>query len=161
MDFDRVIVDGYSLLYRWREMEPRAAGGSLLRQRQAVMRLLEETATALARRVTVVFDGRGRKAEAGDESEIIEVLFSPGHQTADTLIERLAASSPAADRVLVVTSDRAERETVLAAGAHSMSCGVFLDRCQEIHRNVRRQTRPLPKAARGATLADVFPEGTI
>lgn len=158
MKFAWILIDGYSLLYRWRSETPEVEDLPFPRQREALVRLVCETATALAYRVTVVFDGRGPRAEIESNLHAIEVVFAPAHQTADAYIERLAASQPDAARMLVVTSDRAERETTEAAGASSMSCGVFLEHCEAIRRHVARQTALGPRRGRGFDLGSAFPD---
>ncbi len=158
MKFAWVLIDGYSLLYRWRSERPEIEDLPFPRQREALVRLLCETATALAQRVTIVFDGRGPRAEIEPSLHAVEVVFAPAHQTADTYIERLAASQPENASLLVVTSDRAERETTMAAGASSMSCGVFLEHCEAIRRHVARQTTLEPRRGHSFDLGSAFPE---
>ncbi len=46
----------------------------------------------------------------------VEVLFCSVDMTADAYIERTVGALSHPDRVLVVTSDRAERETVMGGG---------------------------------------------
>jgi uncharacterized protein len=105
----------------------------------------------------VVFDGtgKGRETEAGRSS--VEVVFSPGHHTADTVIERLVHEAPDPGGILVVTSDRAERETVDAAGAHSMGCGDFLVWCDQQRHALASTAGVLRRKTPKSTLGDFFP----
>lgn len=157
MHFDRLIIDGYSLLYRTGSLPDRSAGPRFAVARDTLIRRLERIAGRLAVKITIVFDGRGERAAPGDlPSGPIEVLFSAGSQTADTVIERMVAGDASPARLTVVTSDRRERETVEAAGARTISCGDFLALCAEAEREIPRVARrSLPPST---TLGDLFPE---
>jgi predicted RNA-binding protein with PIN domain len=153
MKADWLIVDGYSLLHR-RDGGLDGSPGSLMVARERLIRQLEEVLGDVADRITVVFDGTGDTESTALESEVVEVIFSPSHRTADTVVERMVYLSPDPARVLVVTSDRAERDTVAARGAHTMSCGDFLELC------ARRRSRPQRRSSPGRggpTLGDFFP----
>lgn len=140
-----LIIDGYNLIHRTGAPTLREVGmpRDLAGKRRRLIQLLEKTVGILAERITVVFDGRsggdghsggdGRSSGGPDEQEslVVEVLFSPRDKTADTVIEQLVFQAGAAGRVVVVTSDRLERETTEAAGAETMACSVFLDQLNE------------------------------
>lgn len=148
MNYDRIIVDGHSLLYRVPACTALQRAGRTAQARLSLLRRLERVAGRLAARWTIVFDGR-QEGGPGDEPvpSGMTVLYSPGHLTADSVIERLVAERPPAERVLVVTSDRPERDTVEAAGAHSMGCTDFLELCERTAATApadapRRRLRP-------------------
>lgn len=149
-----LIIDGYSLLHRFDPEGIRRPGGLAL-ARQRLVRLIEEYAAGQAERATIVFDGRERGRGEGYESEALEVLFSPAGRTADAVIERLVHDCKEPERVMVVSSDRLERQTVSAGGAQTMSCGDFLEHCKR----QRPPHRPSVRAGshRPATLGDLFP----
>jgi predicted RNA-binding protein with PIN domain len=151
-----LIVDGYSLLHRMEARSPASRGFSHA-ARGRIARRLEELIGTLADRITVVFDGTGEDAGSDAASAVVEVVFSPGDKTADTVIERLVSSAPDPGGILVVTSDRAERQTVGAAGAHSMSCGNFLTVCDHQEQMLARAARAVGKKASRPTLGDFFP----
>ena len=150
-----IIIDGYSLMHR--RGRPGKRPGNLMIARQHLVRKLEEVAGSLAERITVVFDGTRQGGAEGYEAAAIEIVFSPSDKTADTIIERLVheASDPAG--ILVVTSDRLERETTGAAGAETMSCGDFLDVCERARHDASRKTRASHGKPSGAKLGDFFP----
>lgn len=149
-----LIIDGYSLLHRDPSLKP------LLRRdletaRQLLIRKVEQTAPDWAERITIVFDGQGERTSRTVPDARIEIVFAPSRLTADTVIERLVFAVADKEPVLVVTSDRAERQTVAAAGAETMSCGDFLrygDRQKEQWLRPKRPARPLRP-----TLGDHFP----
>ena len=148
-----LIIDGYSLLHRDPELKP-LLRGRLESARQLLVRKVERCLDGLAERATIVFDGKGGRAEQALATlPQIEILFAPGHLTADTVIERLVTAASEPERIRVVTSDRAERQTVSAAGADSMSCGDFLDYFQRCTQAPRARNRGGAKS----TLGDFFP----
>jgi predicted RNA-binding protein with PIN domain len=151
-----IIIDGYSLLHR--RGKPGARPGNLLMARQQLVRKLEEVAGALAERITVVFDGTGKGGREGYEASSIEVFFSPSDKTADTIIERMVHEAGAPAGILIVTSDRLERETTAAAGADTMSCGDFLDLCERTRSQLSRQGGGHHGKKTGSKLGDFFPD---
>jgi len=170
-----LIIDGYNLIYRsgdhWSgnylsgAATPREVGvpHDLAAKRRRLIQLMDKTVGILAERITVVFDGRsGGDGHSGEgpneqESSVVEVLFSPRDKTADTVIEQLVfqagpAGKPAtAGRVVVVTSDRLERETTEAAGAETMACSVFLDQLKEALDRIEQDLRSRSAAHHPAT----------
>jgi predicted RNA-binding protein with PIN domain len=118
-----LLVDGANVLHAWPELSP-----LLRRNRDAARTRLIEQLTVLRHegdgwRITVVFDGRGEELvverPSGDAS--FSVIFTPRSATADDVIEQLVASGREPQACLVATADRAERETVTAAGAQVIS----------------------------------------
>lgn len=146
MEADELLIDGYSLLHRAGLTDKRA----LESRRVELLRRIARHAARLAPRVTVVFDGRDRGGFSPSESQGLHVEFAPGHQTADTVIERRVAHRAPGLRVCVVTSDRAEQQTVTSAGAEAMSCGVFLDILEGFERaGARTRRKAFPKPCLG------------
>jgi predicted RNA-binding protein with PIN domain len=126
MSDDWILVDGYSVLHAWPKLR-RLAGRSLEQQREALVHVLRQYADQSGRRVTVVFDGYAAKHKPKGREPVrgVEVVFSETGKTADDVIERLVAAAERRERILVVTSDNAERQTVEGLGAHSQSAEVF------------------------------------
>jgi len=156
---DWLIVDGYSLLHR----APEFAG--LLRRnlRAACEKLTARLACAaplFAARATVVFDGRGETREvcAVLSSPSLEVLYSPADLTADSVIERLVYEADDPSGILVITSDRAERETVGARGADTMGCGDFLTEAARREADALRAGLRRSRSHRPPTVGDFFPK---
>ncbi len=151
---DWLLIDGYSLLYRARALS-KLSGRNLAVERHLLIRKVEQGASDWADRITIVFDGRATKLGNDEIPSTVEVLYAPGHLTADSVIERLVYANPESARILVVSSDRAERETVAAAGADTLSCGEFLDRIEG--RTSHHRRRPPSAEGRAARLGDFFP----
>ncbi|QBG46673.1 hypothetical protein EGM51_04385 [Verrucomicrobia bacterium S94] len=150
-----LIIDGYNLLHCIAELKV-LLNGEIGLARHKLVRMVEATAHRMAPQTTIVFDGREQGQDAALTSKHLEIFFSPGKHTADTVIERLVAKFPAPGKILVVTSDRAEANTVLSDGAQVMSCPEFLAQCNmDARKTVPKQTRPgqVPR------LGDLFPDG--
>ena len=123
-----IIVDGYSVMHTWKRFLTRKARAmSLQHRREELVKCLRQFADHSGRRLTVVFDGYAakHKPEGNEPSHGVEVVFSKRGKTADDVIERLVAETQGRSKILVVTSDHAERGTVEAIGAQSMSPDIF------------------------------------
>jgi len=150
-----LIIDGYNLIHRTGAPSLRGVGvpHDLAGNRRHLIQLLEKTVGLLAERITVVFDGRsggaghssgdGHSSDMPDEQEspVVEVLFSPRDKTADTVIEQLVFQAGPSGGIVVVTSDRLERETAEGAGAETMACSVFLDQLKETLERIEQELR--------------------
>ncbi len=149
---DWLLIDGYSLLHRDPTCKALLARDLGL-ARQLLVRRVEGIAACWATRVTVVFDGRGRGGAGTDEplQTPLEIYFAPTQLTADTVIERWVCAALQPDRIMVITSDHAEIQTIMAAGANYMDCDDFLARAPR-----HGVTRP-SKRDSGPQLGDFFP----
>ena len=154
MQFEQLIIDGYNLLHQTDEL----AGllqTDIQGARHRLVRMAEETAHRMAGHTTIVFDGRNTGSDSALSSPFLEVIFSPAHLSADSVIERLVCSCSVPDDILVVTSDRAEQHMVASAGAHTMSSEEFMDRCRRtVNRSADRRAPP----GKEPTLGDHFPD---
>jgi predicted RNA-binding protein with PIN domain len=157
MSLNWIIIDGYSLMHRGGPPPGRGEGRRFGLARDALIRRLERLAGSLAARVTIVFDGRDQGGVSPSHTGPVEVRFSSSSMTADSTIERLVHECVAPDTITVITSDRPERETVEAAGAHSLSCGDFLDLCEREEKRLSAVARAGPRRRRGPTLGELFP----
>ncbi len=155
MHYEWLIIDGYNLLHKAPELAA-MLGTDLQAARHRLVRRVEETAHNMARQTLLVFDGREAGSGPALTSKYLEVFFSPGNLSADTIIERLVCKIPTSDKILVVTSDHAEHDTVSSAGAQTMSSEEFMDRCErESKKPISQQTPP----GKGPKLGDLFPDG--
>lgn len=152
--FRRVLIDGYSLLYRDAALDALRVR-DMRRARETLIRKIDRIADALAESVEIVFDGRTGSAD-DIRTGRLRVLFSNSEQSADTVIEQLVHQDPAPAGVLVVTADRLERDTVAAANAQVMSCASFLEWIERTERSLA-QTQANRTPRKRFTLGDQFP----
>lgn len=156
MSYSRLIIDGYSLIHRDPELKAIVAE-NLQRAREELIAKVSRTATAMADKVTIVFDGQGHTGRGVNDIHAIEIIYSPLGQTADTVIERLVGQAEKPVTWLVVTNDRRERETVMATGVQTMSCAVFLEECLRMQRNHAHSMQRRKAQNPGPKLGDFFP----
>lgn len=122
-----LIVDGYNIIGSWDELKTLKESdlGSSRAQLAAVMSAYYPWCWE---RIIIVFDGRHFSWEHLDG---IEVVFTGGRETADTMIERLAAGLSSYYRVEVATSDFAEHRAASNLGASVLSAAALHDRMAE------------------------------
>ncbi|HEY7516910.1 MAG TPA: NYN domain-containing protein [Methylomirabilota bacterium] len=118
----RWLIDGYNLIRRDPELAQQEARG-LEDGRAALLRVIAAAARASGDPFTVVFDGARRTggAPAGGQ---VQVVFSRPPETADDVLRRLALELRSG--AVVVTSDRAVRDTAERAGAAAVTAEQFL-----------------------------------
>ncbi|MDD5483445.1 MAG: NYN domain-containing protein [Kiritimatiellae bacterium] len=151
-----LIIDGYNLIHRLFAGE---AKGDLARLRKALLARLEPLQNVMARKITVVFDGCLQSPpDNPPESEIIEVVFARAGVTADSVIENIVWHAECPDKILVVTSDRLERDAVGASGAESMAASIFISMLHEQSRNLTSRIDKFNQSREKITLGDFFPK---
>lgn len=115
-----LVVDGHSVIFAWPDLRKlheknRAAARKALADRLQVMH------DGAGWRVTLVLDGTHGSAPGPRQPADMVVVYATADQTADSIIERLVASSGEAPRVLVITADEVERRLVESLGAATAS----------------------------------------
>ncbi len=114
-----LVVDGHSAIFALDELRELHQGPARHRARIELVRRLRDLGDRSGWAVVVVFDGRRteRNFEGGKEDGIM-VVYSKGTETADTVVERIAARfSMKGDEVRVASNDRMVLTTALAFGA--------------------------------------------
>jgi len=115
-----LVVDGHSVIFAWSDLRKmheknRASARKALADR---LQMLHDSTGWL---VTLVLDGTHGSAPGPRLPTDMVVVYATADQTADSIIERLVASSNAAEQVLVVTADEVERRLVESLGAGTAS----------------------------------------
>jgi len=131
-----LIVDGYNIIGAWDELKilKKADLGSA---RDQLIADLAGFRPWCWERIIIVFDGQSFDWEYVDG---VEVVFTESRETADTMIERLAAGYATCTRVEVATSDHAEHRAVTAVGAGVISAMALKERLLEKSENYQRMT---------------------
>lgn len=125
-----LIVDGHSVIFAWPELRALHERRSSL-AREALIKRLRNYQDWTGVPVVVVFDGSGSAiTELSDPGEI-QIFYSRDGQTADSVIERLAAKYAVNFDLIVATSDYMERQTVMASGAESISTETLRELLEE------------------------------
>jgi predicted RNA-binding protein with PIN domain len=115
-----LVVDGHSVIFAWSDLRKlheknRAAA------RKALADRLQMLHDGTAWRVTLVLDGTHGSAPGPRQPTDMVIVYATADQTADSIIERLVASSGEAPQVLVITADEVERRLVESLGAGTAS----------------------------------------
>jgi len=142
-----LLVDGHSVIFAWpdlAEIHRRNTASA----RENLVRRLTSLQDSSEWEVAVVFDGRGAKASSESEPSGIAVFYSKSGQTADEIIERLAAKYAATCEVTVATDDHMERTTVEALGGMSISTGQLLSEIDSAGSALRDRIQNLAKKRR-------------
>jgi predicted RNA-binding protein with PIN domain len=115
-----LLVDGHSMIFDWPDLAAMHARNTAAAREELVKRLtgLQDNTEWT---VAVVFDGKGVKASSDGTPHGIAVFYSKSGQTADSIIERLAAKYARDHEVTVATNDRLERTTAEAFGSNTIS----------------------------------------
>ena len=142
-----LLVDGHSVIFAWpdlAEIHRRNTASA----RENLVRRLTGLQDSTAWEVAVVFDGRGAKASSDSVPHGIAVFYSKSGQTADEIIERLAAKYAATCDVTVATDDHMERTTVEALGGMSISTDQLLSEIESAGSALRERIQNLGKKRR-------------
>jgi len=142
-----LLVDGHSVIFAWpdlAEIHRRNTASA----RENLVRRLTGLQDSTAWEVAVVFDGRGAKASSDSVPHGIAVFYSKSGQTADEIIERLAAKYAASCEVTVATDDNMERTTVEALGGMSISTDQLLAEIDSAGSALRDRIQNLGKKRR-------------
>lgn len=141
-----LIVDGHSVIFAWPELRRLHARRTAL-ARDELVKALTEYQDASGVRVVAVFDGKGVSANEQSAPGGIQIFYSAAGQTADAIIERLAAKYAEQHELTVATSDLLEAQTVSAFGAVAISVELlrdFLDEARgDLARRLKRHRRTL------------------
>ena len=156
---DWLIIDGYNLIHQIFPADQDGDSSSLEKNRKNLLIQLEPLVNVLARRITVVFDGRLDTTRGNQkESEVIDVVYSPPHLSADTVIENLVWKADRPEDILVVTSDRLERNAASASGADTMASSLFISMIRDEQRRLSAKIKQMNKRHENVTLGDFFPD---
>jgi predicted RNA-binding protein with PIN domain len=142
-----LLVDGHSVIFAWPELAE-IHQRNTASARENLVRRLTGLQDSTEWEVAVVFDGRGAKASSDSVPHGIAVFYSKSGQTADEIIERLAAKYSATCEVTVATDDHMERTTVEALGGMSMSTDQLLSEMESADGALRERIQNLGKKRR-------------
>ena len=129
---ERLIVDGYNLIFAWTELKALAAE-DLSAARDKLIDMLLSYSSYTNRETVLVFDAYKVPGGIGERSnsETLHVLYTRENESADLYIERLADEIGKDELVRVVTSDSLIRLTALRAGVLRTSAAEFIAEVQD------------------------------
>ena len=115
----RYYIDGYNVIHFCPHMQS-LANRDFEAARDALVDIAARFSATTGKQVTVVFDGRGRARNASKPpcgTPGVQVVYSPGHQSADSVIERYVYQASNRLDVVVVSADAGIRDFCRSLGA--------------------------------------------
>jgi len=123
-----LLVDGYNVIGAWFDLQQVRDRGGLEEARRELIEVLTNYSAFQDFETRIVFDAQYRESPAVSEviTKNLSVHYTDAGQTADSYIERLCAlfrqdARKFQQRLIVVTSDRAQELTVVGFGAECIS----------------------------------------
>ena len=135
-----LIVDAHSAIFAWPELRALHSRRMAL-AREVLIRTLTEYQDYSGVRVVAVFDGQGGKAQEETAPGGIQVFYSAEGQTADAVIERLAAKYGKEHDLTVATDDVLEQHTAASFGATPLSTGLLKQMLEETQGELQRDLK--------------------
>ena len=137
-----LLVDAHSVIFSWPELHAVHRRNGLV-AREELTRRLTAYQDATGVRVVVVFDGKGTRANSERIPGGIQVFYSGGKNSADSIIERLAAKYAGEHEITVATNDNLEQQTVITFGGLAISVEALRKELDAADRDVSRRIRRL------------------
>ena len=135
-----LLVDAHSVIFAWPELRALHQRNGVAAREELVRRLTAyQDATGV--RVVVVFDGKGAKVTSDKMPGGIQIFYSGRGNTADDIIERLAAKYGSEHDITVATNDRLEQQTVITFGGFAISVEALRELLGEADKDVSRRIR--------------------
>lgn len=137
---ERLIIDGYNLLFAWEEMKKLAADNIDLAREQLINVIVNYSAFRHIETV-LVFDAYkvpGGTGERYDEANL-HIAYTRENESADLYIERLTDEIGKNENVRVVTSDSLIRLTALRSGVLRTSSADFIEEVKETLKQMREK----------------------
>src|SRR2546427_4579787 len=119
---ERLIVDGYNIIFAWPELSA-LKDVNLQDARELLIATLADYAAMTRQKVTVVFDSHRRPDAEASQQDVsgIQVVYSGRKTSADHVIERLLFDAKSTDEVTVATSDGLQRDMALGRQIKTVS----------------------------------------
>jgi uncharacterized protein len=144
-----LLVDGYNVIGAWHHLQQtRDRDGLESARRELIETLINFTATE-GHHTQVVFDAHYQNTPGYSEvyTASLSVHYTAFAQTADTYIEKFCASffrqvEQSYQRLIVATSDRAQRLTVVGYGAEWLSVQRLAGEIEISSNKIKRKKRP-------------------
>ncbi len=150
-----LLIDGYNIIGAWPFLRDARDRHSLETARHDLVEVLSNYVAVQGYETEVVFDAQYSSGSAVREpiTDYLWICYTDQHQTADTYIEKTCARFRSQikhlnRRLIVATSDRAQRLTVTGYGAEWMSANQLLADVEVAQQTVKHKLRMAKKPAR-------------
>lgn len=132
-----LLVDGNNIIHAWPnllDLHSRRKESA----RNELIKILESYQDFSNYRVVIVFDGRGVRRTEERVPGSVQVMYSSSDASADSMIERLAASYTSKYRIVVATDDIPVQDAVVAAGGEAISSDALSAQVEQSDREMTR-----------------------
>jgi predicted RNA-binding protein with PIN domain len=153
-----LLVDGYNVIGAWSSLKKQCDRHGLESARYQLIETLINYTSHQGYRTQIVFDSQYQDSPGTQEAHTscLSVYYTAFEQTADTYIEKICASQEQRSqypRIIVATSDRAQKLTVMGYGAEWMSAQRLELEIDQSLRRIRNKQRPT-KVSQGRFLVN-------
>ena len=128
------LIDAYNVMHQCPQLKP-LLDRDFEAARDALVERVSRYCGTTGEPAKVIFDGRGRKSKSHAPyrgAPGLEVIYSPGHLTADAVIEREVYSARNRREIIVVTGDRGIRDLCRGLGSLVMAPDNYLSMVDEV-----------------------------
>jgi predicted RNA-binding protein with PIN domain len=128
------LIDAFNVIYQCPQLKS-LLGRDFEAARDALIERVSRYCGTTGEPAKVIFDGRGRRPESHAPhrgAPGLEVIYSPGHLTADAVIEREVYGTQNRREIIVVTGDRGIRDLCRGLGSLVMAPEHFLKMIDEV-----------------------------
>ncbi len=128
------LIDGYNVIHKCPQLRA-LTRTNFEASRDTLIDRVARYCGLTSHHAKIVFDGCGRRQEPSLPecgTAGVEIIYSPGQHTADTLIERIVYSSANRRDYIVVSGDRGIRDLVRGLGGMTMIPDSFLTEIQHV-----------------------------
>lgn len=147
-----LLVDGYNIIGTWHWLKNIRDNNGLEHARESLIESLVNYTAYKGVESKIVFDAHYQKTPSYEEklNQIVSVYYTSYTETADTYIEKFCASFPRRNpetdtRIIVATSDQAQRHTVVGYGAEWLSAHALAKEVDSTKTKNKRNFRPQQK----------------
>ncbi|BAQ66522.1 NYN domain-containing protein [Geminocystis sp. NIES-3709] len=148
-----LLVDGYNIIGTWHWLKNIRDKNGLEHARESLIESLVNYTGYKGLEAKIVFDAHYQKTPCYEEkfSQSVCVHYTSYAETADTYIEKFCASFPRRNpetdtRIIVATSDQAQRHTVVGYGAEWLSAHGLAKEVDSTKNKSKRNFRPRQKS---------------
>ena len=139
------LIDGYNVINNWQEFAG-IRDNDLDHARDMLLGKVAEFSAFHGYESVVVFDAMDMKGpETAESVGGCTVIYTAEHETADSWIERQAYQvAKIGTRVFVVTSDKAEQDSVLGSGAFRIPAREFREMYNKTKKQIKERIEKMP-----------------
>lgn len=142
MTREYLLVDGYNIIFSWKELNE-LAQKNLEAARYKLADILCNYQGFQKNEIILVFDGYKSKGNLGSVIHYnnIDIVYTKEAETADQFIEMVSLQIAKQYNVRVATSDAVEQIIILGKGASRLSARELQLEIEEVERNIEKTTK--------------------